>query len=239
MDHKERLGKVREKIDQIDIQLIEFFQKRMKMSDEIAEVKRKGNLSLTDEAREGVVLDRAIATGDPEMKGEVTVFMRSLMGLSKLRQRKLLLDQGEEMLLPSPRIPLKGDIKIAYQGTPGAWGEQAVLQMFEGEGHCALDSFEAVFAAVKEKDVSYGVVPIENSHTGAIGEVYDLLRKYGCYIVGQTWVQVNHCLMGVKGGTTEELREVLSHPEGFRQCNQFLKKRSWDLTACLNTAVAA
>lgn len=110
--------------------------------------------------------------------------------------------------------------------------------MFKDNKKIGLDSFEDVFQSVKDGKVDYGVVPIENSRTGAIGEVYDLLRKYGCYIVAQTWVPVRHCLIANKGAKIEDIREVFSHPEGFRQCGNFLKGRAWDLTSCRNTAVA-
>ena len=79
------------------------------------------------------------------------------------------------MLLPPPRKPHEGNLVVAYQGLPGAWGEQAALKLFpEGELK-GMKTFEDVFVAVKDKEVNYGIVPIENSKTGAIGETYDLL----------------------------------------------------------------
>jgi chorismate mutase/prephenate dehydratase len=53
------------------------------------------------------------------------------------------------------------------------------------------------------------------------------------------WVSVSQCLIGVPGAVLTDVREVLSHPEGFSQTQRFLKNRSWELTACRNTAVAA
>lgn len=239
MDSKQQISQVREDLDMIDGQMLDLFQKRMELIDKIAEIKRLGNIAITDEAREQIIVNSAVSMGKTELKGEIITFMRSLMGLSKLRQRKLLFDNTEEQLLPPPRTAPKENIAISYQGLPGAWGEQAAMQLFEGAKITGQESFEDVFSAVKNKKANYGVVPIENSRTGAIGEVYDLLRKYGCYIVGQTWVQVRHCLMAAPGTDIQDIREVFSHPEGFRQCNHFLKRRAWDLTACRNTAVAA
>jgi chorismate mutase/prephenate dehydratase len=239
MGHKEELGVIRKQLDELDAQLITLFEKRMKLSEEVAEIKKRGNLALTDEGREGQVVERAVSLGDPQLKGEITLFMKSLMALSKLRQRQLLLEKSEVQLLPTPRKPLEGEFKIAYQGSPGAWGERATINLFQDKERIALESFEGVFEAVKNKSAAYGVVPIENSQSGAIGEVYDLLRKYGCYIVGQTWVKVDHCLIGVKGAKLEDIREVLSHEEGFKQCRNYLKGKAWDLTACSNTAIAA
>ncbi|MDD4583811.1 MAG: prephenate dehydratase domain-containing protein, partial [Eubacteriales bacterium] len=187
MDYIKKLDDVRKQLDDLDDQMVTCFEKRMELSNQIASIKREGNIGLVDEAREQAVVNRVVEAGNPKYKGEISVFMRSLIALSRLRQRKALFEEKEINLLPLPRIPLKKDIKVAFQGPWGAWGEQASLQLFvEGE-RFSFNSFEDVFAAVKEKKVCYGVVPIENSQTGAIGEVYDLLRRYGCYIVGQTW----------------------------------------------------
>ncbi len=239
MDYKEQLKSLRNEFDDIDRQLVSLFEKRMKLGEKVAEIKRAGNIAITDEKREQAVVDNAVKLVEKGFRGEVTAFMRVLISLSKSRQRRILIEIEEEKLLDAPRTPVKEGVKVAYQGVPGAWGEQAVMALFQDVSIDNLESFEDVFIAVKDRKVNYGVVPIENSQTGAIGEVYDLLRKYGCYIVGQTWVPIRHCLMGTKGAALTDIREVLSHPEGFGQCREFLKNRSWDLTACRNTAVAA
>ncbi len=239
MDTKKKMDAARQSLDEIDAEIVELFGKRMELSDQIAKIKKDGNLAITDDAREQAVLDRAVELSGNVAKDETGLLMRSLMAISKLRQRKLVYGGGDLELLPAPRAPQRRGATVAYQGIPGAWGEQAAVQLFEEAERVTYDSFEDVFVAVKEKKALYGVVPIENSQTGAIGEVYDLLRRYGCYIVDQTWVEVRHCLMGIPGTELTDIREVFSHPEGFRQCEQFLRNRAWDLTACTNTASAA
>lgn len=239
MSNNQDLQKIRTEINEIDSQLVDLLVKRMALADQVAGVKGKNNIAVTDEKREEQVLERAVEQAGPGFKGETITFMRSLMAISKMRQRKVLFSQHEEELLPAPRKPLAGDLLIAFQGVPGAWGEQAARQYFQGAEYTAMDHFEDVFVAVKKKKASYGLVPIENSRTGAIGEVYDLLRKHGCYIVGQTWVKVRQCLLALPDAKLDDIREVFSHPEGFRQSDHFLHGRYWDLTACRNTAVAA
>ncbi len=239
MDCRQKIAEVRQELDTIDNQMLELFEKRMGFIDQVAEIKRAGNIAITDEAREMNMVERAVGLVKPEYKGETISFIRGLMALAKLRQRMQLFDQMEEMLLPEARPAEKENINIAYQGLPGAWGEQAAIQLYPNTPKTGMDKFEDVFIAVKEKRARYGILPLENSRTGAIGEVYELLRKYGCYIVGQTWVNVHHCLMGLPGTDIRDIREVFSHPEGFRQCGNYLKERSWDLIACRNTAVAA
>ncbi len=156
MDSKEKLLAIRGELDSLDNQLISLFERRMQISDKVAEIKREGNIGLTDEKREQAIVDRAVSLVDTEYKGETIAYMRSLMGLSKLRQRKQLLDhKEEEPLLPEAREPVTTELKIAYQGLPGAWGEQAAVQYFGETEREGLGRFEDVFIAVKNKKYHY------------------------------------------------------------------------------------
>ena len=80
----------------------------------------------------------------------------------------------------------------------------------------AYDEFEDIFLAVKNDEIKYGVLPIENSSTGAISQVYDLLYKYGFYIVGEECIKINQNLIGIKGTTLDTIKEVYSHPQRIR-----------------------
>lgn len=239
MVNKEIIKKVRSELDVIDDKLLELLQERMALVDKVAEAKRAENIPTMDEARERQIIEKVIENSKEDYRGESITFMNTLLGLSKFRQRKLLYDGIEEPLLPAPRAPKRSNITVAYQGLPGAWSEQAARSLFPDGALENHRVFEDVFSRVNKGEADYGVVPIENSRTGAIGETYDLLRKYGCYITGQTRVKASHCLMAVPGTKIKDIREVYSHPEGFNQCTVYLKKFAWDLTECRNTAVAA
>lgn len=239
MTNKEVIKKVRNELDIIDDKLLELLQERMSLVDIVAEAKRAENIPTMDELRENQIIERVLENSKDEYKGEVITFMNTLLALSKFRQRKQIYDGREDPLLPDPRKSKKIDITVAYQGLPGAWSEQAARDLFPEGTLQNHRIFEDVFIKVNKGEADYGVVPIENSRTGAIGETYDLLRKYGCYITGQTRVKASHCLMAVPGTDIRDIREVYSHPEGFNQCTTFLKKYPWDLTECRNTAVAA
>ncbi|MCL1964699.1 MAG: hypothetical protein FWF69_06530, partial [Firmicutes bacterium] len=140
---------------------------------------------------------------------------------------------------PAPVPKKEGAVTAAFQGVPGAWSEHSAMRLFPRASLLAVDYFEDVIKAVAEGSADYGVLPIENAQTGAIGEVYDLLRTHACSIVGQMWVAIKQCLLAPEGAKLSDIREVFSHPEGFGQCRRFLKNRGWELTACRNTAYAA
>lgn len=133
-------------------------------------------------------------------------------------------------------------IPVGYQGVPGAYSHLALQQYFAGQPVKAHNFmlFEDVVAAVMDGTVRYGVLPIENSSTGGITEVYDLVRRYGAFIVGEKIVKVEHCLLGIPGATLDDIREVYSHPQGFSQCRAFFKEHpAMEQFNYYNTAKAA
>lgn len=131
-------------------------------------------------------------------------------------------------------------MRIAYQGTAGAFGEEALVQHFgEGASRLACASFDAVFAAVAEGGADGGVVPIENSLGGSILETYDLLLGHGLPIVGEVSLAVRHCLLAPPGTALDEVRRCLSHPQALTQCARFLAQRDIEPVAAANTAIAA
>jgi prephenate dehydratase len=112
----------------------------------------------------------------------------------------------------------------AYQGEPGAYSEIAALRVGEPE---PFGSFEEVFAAVESREVDYAVIPIENSLGGSIHQNYDLLLQHPVTIVAETFVKVEHCLLGINGSSTEKAEKVLSHPQALSQCRNFFAAHRW------------
>lgn len=145
---------------------------------------------------------------------------------------------------PADYLPSKVGIldpMIAYFGTEGSYTEEAALDYFGTENHFQPhSSASSVFKALQEEDADYGVLPIENSTTGSIAEVYDLLAEYKMFIVGETKIKIEHCLLGIPGSEVENLEEVYSHPQGFAQAEPFLARYPHlKLLAYHNTAIAA
>lgn len=135
----------------------------------------------------------------------------------------------------------KNNIKIGYQGVKGSFSEEAMIEFF-GENQEAVnyEKFEDVFIGLANKQIDYGILPFENSCTGAITAVYDLLSKYGFYIVGEECIKIKQNLVGIKGTKIEDIEEVYSHPQGFEQSKVFLKEHdNFKLVYYYNTAISA
>jgi len=86
----------------------------------------------------------------------------------------------------------------------------------------------------------YAVLPIENSSAGAVTHNYDLLIKYHNYIVAETFLSVDHALLGLSEAKEGDIQTVFSHPQALMQCSEFLNaNRDWRQISVENTAVAA
>src|SRR2546425_3241916 len=112
--------------------------------------------------------------------------------------------------------------RIAFQGEPGAYSEEALLLLHPGALSQPHREFRDVARAVREGRADLGILPIENSLVGSIATNFDLIAESGLAIVGEVVSAVHHCLLGVPGATRGGLRRVLSHPVALAQCERFL-----------------
>jgi len=115
--------------------------------------------------------------------------------------------------------------KVAFQGERGAFSEIAAIKFFGSSIEPILcKTFGEVFQRINHKEAEYGILPIENSQTGGINEVHDLLLHQELFAVGEVKLKVEHCLI-TKGEINFKLIEkVYSHPQALAQCEGFLSK---------------
>lgn len=135
----------------------------------------------------------------------------------------------------------QSNIKVGYQGVKGSFSEEAMIEFFgENQNAVSYETFEDVFIGLQRNEIDYGILPFENSCTGAITAVYDLLSKYGFYIVAEECIKIKQNLVGIKGAKLEDIEEVYSHPQGFEQSKIFLKNHeNFKLIYFYNTAISA
>lgn len=133
------------------------------------------------------------------------------------------------------------NINVAYYGLPGSFCEQALYDYFPNDvTPLSSEKFDDVMIKLKNDTVNYGILPIENSSTGAVSEIYDLLNQYNYYIVGEVFVKVEHHLLGTKDSSLKTIEEVYSHPQPFVQSKLFLDQyKHWKLVPFYSTAKSA
>ena len=138
-------------------------------------------------------------------------------------------------------MSVKKRAKIACFGAPGSYSHEALYCHFGKSADIVFyDHFEDLVNRVEAGECRYGVLPVENSSTGGIAEVYDLILRHNCHIVGEEYVHVQHLLLGVPGARLEDVRHVYSHPQGLAQCHAFLRLHdTWQLHSYFSTAQSA
>ena len=131
-------------------------------------------------------------------------------------------------------------MRVAFQGEPGAFSEQAAYEYFGQVETLPCESFEAVFTAVTSGESESGLIPIENSLAGSIHQNYDLLLRHDLHIVGEYFLRVRLCLITLPGVEKGEIRKVISHPQPLGQSagQRMLAALSETIPAVVDAAIA-
>ena len=238
------LEELRERLDEIDGQLVDLYEKRMKVCEEVGEYKVKAGRKVFDRQREKEKLADVASrvTGDFNKKG-IQELYQQLMSMSRKLQYQQLVEAGALGRLPFIRIDNldKKNARVVFQGTEGAYG-QAAMQQFFGEdvNSFHVRTFRDAMEAIEEGAADYAVLPIENSTAGPVIEMYDLLDEFENYIVAETILTIVHTLSGLPGTKLSDIQRVYSKTEALMQTSRFLDDHSdWQRISVVNTAIAA
>lgn len=237
------LADSRKEIDVIDKSIVELFEKRMQVCHDVAMYKLENGKPVLDRQREldkiaklkGLASDEFYAHGVEEL-------FEQIMAMSRKMQYKLLNEEGvnNDIGFDTVENLPKKDVKVVYQGIPGAYGQQAATEYFGPEAeYCNVTTFRDAMKYVRDGKADYAVLPFENSSAGIVTDVYDLLVEFSNYIVDTFDVKIEHCLCGVKGATMDDIVDVYSHPQAFMQSNAFIEEHGWGKVNLANTAISA
>ena len=241
------LQTLRGEIDAIDRQIVDLFCRRMDVTRQVGEYKQARSIPVLDQERERQVLQNKGELAGEGLRPAVITLYQTIMALSRRQQRDLMGQGADNPGLrrwrdaqANAQLPVDAP-RVVYQGVPGAYSEQAAVNFFgesvQSEG---LEQFEDCFTALRDGHADYAVLPIENSSTGAIRQIYDLLTQYECYMVGETTVRVEHCLMALPGASLDGITHVYSHEQGLFQCERYLNAHpDWKQVPQADTAGSA
>ena len=213
----------REKISQIDEQMVKLFEERMKVAADVAAFKKERGLPIKDAEREAHLIKiNAEKIGNKEIEEYYVSFQKNLMELSCKYQARL--NEG---------------MKVAYSGVEGAFGYIAAKKLFPDANLIAFANFDDAYKAVEKGEMDAAVLPVENSYAGEVENVMDLMFSGSLYVNKLMDFDIVQNLLSVKGATPDSIKTVISHPQALFQCDEFIKSHGYETEACSNTAVAA
>ena len=130
---------------------------------------------------------------------------------------------------------------VAYQGEPGAFGEEAVIGYFGADAvdPAPMPTFSAVCATVEDGSADAGVLPLENSLAGTVGDALDALADGSLVVIGELLLPIRHQLLVMPGARLDDIERVSSHWQALSQCERFLDGRGWQVVPAADTAGAA
>ncbi len=239
------INELRQQIDQIDEQLVDLFVKRMGISADIAQYKKKNNMPIFVPAREREKLQNVADQAGPDMENYTRVLYSMIFELSRSYQSKKNMESTplHEKIVHSientpklfPQAPM-----VACQGVEGAYAQIACEKIFKAPYIMYFKNFDGVFNAIEQGLCQYGILPIENSTAGSVKKVYDLMIRHNFSIVRTFRLKIDHNLLANPGATMNSIKEIYSHEQAINQCSDFLKNMPGvKVIPVENTAVAA
>ena len=234
------LGEIRTEIDKIDTELIALFKKRMDCAKAVGIYKKENNIPVLNQNRENEILDNVEEKGG-EYGSHARLLFSNIMELSRALQHNIV-GSGKKLradILNASSKMQTENVKVGYQGIKGANGHEATLKLFPNGDAVNYKTFADVFDAVDREEVTYGVLPVENSTAGSVSAVYELILKHRFYIVKALDLPIDYCLAGLKQSEFSDIEKVWSHPQSLSQCANYIAKNNFDSTPFENTAVAA
>ncbi|MBU1217322.1 prephenate dehydratase [bacterium] len=203
------LDECRAEIDKLDNEMLEILNKRMRVVHRVGEIKHESGTAVYRPEREKAIIERLAKmseeSGGSLNRGAIEAIYLEIFAVAR------------NLELPE---------RIAYLGPEGSFTHQAAESRFGGmSDYMPLNSIHSVFKTLEAKRAKFGVVPIENSRDGIVGETLDLLSKSSVKIVAELYMPI-HMAFATKARKLEDIKRIYSKDKGFGQCREFLQEHS-------------
>lgn len=215
------MQEIRKKINYIDEQILKLLSERRTLSLEIVKFKNQEKSSIRDREREKELLTRLIETGKSyglDAHYISKIFYEIIDDSVKLQNKFVQQIENENSL--------SDVITVAIQGIEGSYSYLASKSFFGSQKDLVfkkLKTFDEVVESVEDGEAEFAVLPIENTTSGSINEVYDALTSGDLNIIGEEIFQVKHCLVGIEDIPLNQIKKIYAHYQAARQCSKFLK----------------
>lgn len=231
------LEELRDEINSIDQALLQLFAKRRQIAVKAGEYKLSHQRPVRDSEREQQLLDALLKKAsllDLDYQ-YITRLFQMIIEDSVLIQQNLL--------QKAVNLANENRQRIAFLGPKGsyshiaarAWTIRAESQIIE----VGCKNFPDIIQQTESGLADYAVLPLENTSSGSINDVYDLLQHTHLSIVAELPQPIEHCLLAKPGVALQDITTIYSHPQPFQQCSQFINRfPDWKIEYTESTAAA-
>ncbi|EFL77804.1 chorismate mutase [Actinobacillus pleuropneumoniae] len=217
------LSDIRQQITQLDRHLLKLLAERHRLAFDVVRSKEITQKPLRDIEREKELLQALVSHAEAENyqldPQYVTQIFQRIIEDSVLTQQNYLQNKLNEQK--------EQNISIAFLGMRGSYSNMASRQFakkYQGSLiELSCDSFQQVFDKVSEGEAEFGVLPLENTTSGSINDVYDLLQHTDLAVVGELAYPIKHCVLANGNIDLVEIDTLYSHPQVIQQCSQFIQ----------------
>ena len=219
MAPNKELAAVRREIDALDSKLLELINRRAELAIEVSGLKKKDSLGVYDLGREKEIESKITGSNPGPLSNQDILFVFREI-ISRCRS-------------------LQHDEKIAYLGPEGSFSNQAAFRKFGVSSEFfPVSSFEDVFREVHGRRADFGIVPVENSVEGSVGDVLDMLLEWDLSISAECFERIEHFLLSLSGDIGE-VKTVASHPHALGQCRKWIAANLYGVALLETSSTAA
>jgi prephenate dehydratase/chorismate mutase/prephenate dehydratase len=209
------LETIRKNIDLLDSEILKLLKDRME------QLTKKFKSQIEDSQRENEVIERIRNNST----GLIDADFIEKIYIEIIEESKNLQQNDWEL--------------FAFQGEHGAYSEVASRKWNSDFIPIPCREFADVFEGVKNGIYDFGIVPVENTLGGVVGQVNELLINTDLNFVGAVELPIHLCLLALPETDHREIHAVYSHPQALAQCRQFLARNKLDPIQYQDTAGAA
>lgn len=202
------LERLRKRIDEIDDKLLELYNARMELVDEVGKLKNSEGSPIYRPEREQAILERLKAKNKGKLNdAAIEALFLELFAVARNLER--------------PEA-------VAYLGPEASFTHQAAESKFGAMSrYLPINTIQGVFKEVKRGTAKFGVVPIENTSNGIVTDTINSLDAYDLKIIAEVVIDVHLCFASL----TEDIRQIdkiYSKDIAFGQCRDFLNDMGLD-----------
>ncbi|MFQ1048875.1 prephenate dehydratase [Avibacterium paragallinarum] len=217
------LAEIRQQITQIDRSLLKLLSERHRLAYDVVRSKEITQKALRDVEREQQLLQELIQFSENENyqldPQYITQIFQKIIEDSVLTQQAYLQKKLNEQR--------EQNSHIAFLGKRGSYSHLAARSYATRYQkpfiELSCSSFEQVFEKVQNGEADYGILPLENTTSGSINEVYDLLQHTDLSLIGELAYPIKHCVLATEHGELSQIDTLYSHPQVIQQCSQFIR----------------